>query len=357
MVEFYEGFDAYSNTNFQNDMILYGWNAAGAANHAAGRNSYSGLPSQALNITTGNGLGGYNQCYVSLPAGEIASRTVGFACYMAATSRQGAICSLYDGGTCQFSISWAGSTGTFYVQTGSDDSTGPFTGGTCSGTFGAGAWYYIEFSFTLATGASAITVKVNGTTVLNLTGLSTMTPSGNAQANNLAFGGLYGAGATLLIDDIYVMSAANAFLGNTQCVYIPPTADSSHGNTAWTPDSGTVGYSRVNTLDPYGSTEYVQGTAIGQVETFSYTIPSAMTGNVNGVKVKCTTKQIDAGSPHAISAVVEKSGTNYVDSNTKSTTTTNVGAQNLTMTVNPATSSAFTTSDLASCEFGIKLVS
>jgi hypothetical protein len=184
-----------------------------------------------------------------------------------------------------------------------------------------------------------------------------MMPSGNAQATILAFGGLYAGGATLLIDDIYVQSAANAFLGNTVVQYIPPTADSTHGNTAWTPDSGSVGYSRVNNVDPANSTTYVKATAVGQVETFGFTIPSGMTGTVNGVKVKATTKQIDAGSPHAISAVVESGGTNYVGSSTKSTSTVNTGVQNLIMTVNPATSSAFTVSDLASCEFGVKLVS
>jgi hypothetical protein len=347
MLEWFESFDKYAS---QQDMGVYGWQNPTSANFGPGRFSYVGFTSKSLNPY--NSAGG--NPYLLLPSGSLATRTIGFAFKYSGTTNQGPLCTLWDGSTAQFSISYAAGTANLYVQAGAVGSLGPITGGVCSGVYGAGQFYYVEFQSTIGS-AGSVTVKVGGVTVLTLSGVN-LQQSANAYANILSFGGLFPG--TLYIDDAYVTNPTGAaptgFLGESKIIYAPPTADSTHGNTGWIPNTGTTEYTQVDGYSPSGNTNYIATGTPGAKSTFSFALPT-FTGTIDAVQLCASVEKTDVGS-HTVAAAFESGGTTYVSPNAVSVTSSYSGALSI-MTTNPATSSAFLAADVTGNEFGIALVS
>ena len=351
MLEFYDGFDNYTQSA---DLTAYGWLSSGSSALKPGRFTYSGFPSNSLEPNNSSWSLQYSP-NLYLPSGALASRTIGFAWLLrSGSSAYGPLITLWSGNTAQFSLCYTGGTAQLFVQQGTSSSA-PSAGETCSGTYLPNQWYYIEVQFTLNGASSSVSIQIDGINVLTATGLN-LDPAGSATANILSFNAI--ANGPDDFDDVYVVnptgSAPTSFLGVSQIIYCPPTADSTHGNNAWAPNSGTTEYTQVNGQSESASTTYINATAVGAASTFGITLP-AFNGTIDAVKLKACVKQTDAGV-HTVAAVFETSGTNYVSSNTASVGTNYAGAQSI-MTVNPATSHAFTAADVTTGEIGITVVS
>jgi hypothetical protein len=111
---------------------------------------------------------------------------------------------------------------------------------------GSATWKYVEVKVKVHDTAGTVEVRVDGTTVINVTGADTR--NNNAACTGLVncVGWVYpnvGGGATYWLDDIYILneqgsSPFNDFLGDVTISYLQPNGVGSQ--TDWTPSAGLV---------------------------------------------------------------------------------------------------------------------
>ena len=160
--------------------------------------------------------------------------------------------------------------------------------------------------FDSATGA--VTVRINGQTVLNLTGVDT-DPGASGTYNTFY---IYGAGGGNLTyhDDTYLLNLVdsgvsgqpnNDFIGAIRNYAQVPTANASPLD--WTPKAGT-NFSEVNTIPPPGDTSYVFAGIPGNEDQYVYgTTGITPPVSVVGVQV-CLCAKLDAAGTRSIAADV-----------------------------------------------------
>ena len=173
-----------------------------------------------------------------------------------------------------------------------------------------GVWYYIE---------TKLVVGTSGTVEVHLNGVAEITSTtGNFGTTNVdtinVKGNGSGTGATAsLFDDLYCVdtsgsSPRNTFLGDVRVETIYPTADGAH--TAWTPNSGTTHFSRVDEAQADGDTTYVSDSTPGDLDTYVMgDIDTAAT--VFGVQTNLYARKDDANT-RQIAPVVRQSGSDNV---------------------------------------------
>lgn len=166
-------------------------------------------------------------------------------------------------------------------------------------------WVYVELKVIVGSPGHA-TVQLNGAPEI----ASTAGTFGASGVSQLRFenGSLSG---NTHIDDLVVLdttgsSPQNTFLGDIRIVTLYPVADGSH--TAWTPDTGTDHYSRVNEHLIDGDASYVKDATPGDkdsyiLETFIGLIYSAQL-NLGARKGEAAVRQI--------APLIRQAGTDYV---------------------------------------------
>lgn len=120
-------------------------------------------------------------------------------------------------------------------------------GTTVSGTFLVGTWHYLEVECVISDSVGRVTLYLDGEQVLNLTSQDTKAHATLSYVDNITIGyptsfvtGI--SGFNISVDDIYFVNTATR-LGECRIETIRPDSDYSLG---WTPDTGSVNYSRVN---------------------------------------------------------------------------------------------------------------
>jgi len=222
--------------------------------------------------------------------------------------------------------------------------------GTSAQVLSAGAWYYIETSVTINSSTGSIKVNVAGANWLNITGVNTNN-SGNNWTNLVCLGSM-GAGGNIIIDDLYIRSDGT-LMGDQRVQTIYPNGVGAMAQ--FTRGGSTINaqnYQQVNEATPDDDTTYVYTpvAGIGNVDTYTYPAIATTTGTVAGVMV-CPMMKNDAGGVVSGQAVYRIGTTNYFGA-TSSLGASYLGYPDLS-TVNPATSLAWTISDVNSAQFGI----
>lgn len=119
-------------------------------------------------------------------------------------------------------------------------------GSTPSGSLLVGTWHYVELEAVISDSVGIIRVYIDGELLLNLSGQDTKSSTTLSTIDSFAFGYLNGflvsTGFSVSIDDIYFTDTSTR-LGECRIETIRPDSDFSLG---WTPDTGSVNYSRVN---------------------------------------------------------------------------------------------------------------
>lgn len=210
-------------------------------------------------------------------------------------------------------------------------------------------WNFLEFRATIASGTSgSAEVLLNGVSVVSITGTNTQA-SANAYANQLQINV-----TNAVVDDIYLYvgtaGSVPSYKGDCAVKAFAPAADGTY--TQWTPNSGTAHFSRVNETPPDDDTSYNSTSTAGNRDSF--TIPTVASGTVYAIQHVIRHRVDDAGA-HTIQPFVRIGGVNYdgasIASNASYVTSTQIAE------TSPATSSAWTPTELNSAEFGVKYVS
>lgn len=163
--------------------------------------------------------------------------------------------------------------------------------------FRDGAWHYYEFRIKLHPTAGIVQLRVDGTNIINLTGINTATTAENFNRFTLLGRGYTSSeslstitGTNFAIDDIYLVdnSDATGFLGEVRNTYVAPTADTATKN--FTPSSGANNFSRLTETFQDGDTSYVQSTTINDTDIYQLGSISIASSSVLAVQPIVVTK-------------------------------------------------------------------
>ena len=230
-------------------------------------------------------------------------------------------------------------------------------------TLNLNTWYYIEFKGTIHDTTGSYEVRVDGSTVSGLSATNVDTRNGLTGAwDNYSLAASSGNTTTgnVDFDDFYICdtsgSANNDFLGDSRVETRLPYTDavSAGSNANFTPSTGTDHGAMVDETVPNGDTDYVASSTVGHIDTYKY--PNlTLTGTVRGVQVAPYMEKTDAGT-RTVNVVARVGSTNYAHATALSPGTTYAHMQSIFET-NPATSAAWTTSEVNAAEFGVKVAS
>lgn len=219
----------------------------------------------------------------------------------------------------------------------------------------AGTWNYIEIKVTIHNTAGAVTISVNGSTVLTLTSVNTRQGTSNNQATSVRFTGNLNGTDKSYWDDIYICDTSgsnnNAILGPQKVQMILPSAD--NGSQQWTTSSGTVHFSLVNENPHDSSTTYVTDTVSGHVDLWDYADTSGL-ANVKGIQQN-TVFETDSASAFSINQRCKSSSTTS-DATGVAGTNGTFKTTSRVLETDPNTSALWTTTNLNAAQFGVKVV-
>jgi hypothetical protein len=201
----------------------------------------------------------------------------------------------------------ANSDGSVSVLSGNDP--GPVVLGTSApNLLSVGVYAYIETKISAFSASANVTIRINGQTVLTLTGVNT-NPDGTGHYNTMYLQGP-GNGPSGFHDDIYLLNLVdsgvpgnpnNDFLGAVRNYAQVPIADASP--LQWTPSTGVTHFNLVNAI-PQQTATFVSDDNIGDVDQYVYGTTGVVPPvTVFGVQV-CLLGALDAAGSRSVGANV-----------------------------------------------------
>lgn len=268
-----------------------------------------------------------------------------------------AILGLSDGASlpCQVSVAGDGA-GHLTVYRGHSSGSAGTLLATSASTISTNTWYHIELKATINNTTGAYEVRVNGSAVIGPTTGANTRNSANNQFN--VFTLLNGASGNSLtqcklayVCDTSGSSAAD-FLGVVRGVVLQP---SGAGNYAqWTANSGANFYTVKESPVVDGDLSFNATGTANNIDSFTMTDLPSGSGTVMAAQTVIYARQ-DAGAARTMAPFFRISSTDYTG------TTVSLAASYAyylqQYSVSPATSSAWTVSELNAAESGYKLIS
>jgi len=223
---------------------------------------------------------------------------------------------------------------------------------TGTATVSLSTWHYIEIKVTISDSAGAAEVRLNGVTDINISSVDTRN-GGNASADTIQIaGGPSSSGVDMRYDDVYLCdgtgSINNDFLGDVRVSALYPTGAGAH--TDWTPSTGS-NWQNVDDATSNGDTDYNSSGTPNQIDTYAMGDLPASAASVLGVFYHFWVRKDDAGS-RQVAPVVRISGTDYVG--TTVTVPSSYDEFHEMHETSPATSAAWTVSEVNGMEYGVK---
>ena len=293
---------------------------------------------------------------VSLPLASGSTVIAGFGYYTTALSDGLILCGVGNvlGGQC---LVFTTATGALQVYRSGGNASWGFAaqllGSTAVGVVRVNAWMYIEVKAVIDNSVGAVTLKVNGVTVLTLTNQDTQA---TADATWTIFG-IGGAGG-MHMDDLYVCDGSGAtnndFLGECRVVTLLPQTDAvaAGSNADFTCSTGADHGALVDDAAPDDDTTYLSSSTLNHVDSWEY--PAlGYTGDIKGVQMSLSAKKADSGA-RAIAAVARPAATNRVHATNHYIGTSYAYWLSL-WELNPEDSAAWEVADVDGAEFGVKV--
>lgn len=216
------------------------------------------------------------------------------------------VVALTSGGGFNFQIGWRpNNDGSISVYRMTNSTTGTLLGTTAAGIILSNVWHFVEFSGTISTTVGTVVMKVDGTTVLNLSAQNTQGYATTASWDGIIIGSAgVNAGQTSYIDDMYVLDSATS-LGERRIETIRPNADTAQKD--FTPSSGANNYSRVSDA-VVNSATYVQSSTLNQSDLYDNVDLTGIPTTIDYVQVTAFASKTDAGT-RSIKLIADLGGT------------------------------------------------
>ena len=219
--------------------------------------------------------------------------------------------------------------------------------------FTAGVGVYLEFKATISDTVGEVVLKVNGSTDATLNTSSLDTRNGGAAATAAQIELFSGTDQTfnIDIDDWYINDATggvdDTFWGDVRI--IAKSVDGAGNSAQFTPSTGS-NWQNVDDATPDGDTTYNESSTVNHIDSMT-TAALGVTGTVKGVNLLVYARKTDAGVG-TLAPLWRISGTDYPG--TGVALPTDYAYVSQLYRVSPATSSAFTTSEIDGAEIGYK---
>jgi len=221
---------------------------------------------------------------------------------------------------------------------------------TANGVLPRYKWFYLEIKAYIHDTNGSVEIRIDGKKILDVTGLNTK----NGTTDYVDFYRLWGCpyySGDIRFDDIYICNSEgtinNDFLGDVNVKLLMPNGVGS--NTDWTPSAGD-NYACVDEIEP-NTSDYVYTTVSGAYDTYSFeTIPS---GIIHGIQQSFYGNR-GTGGDRTFKAAARIGGVNY-PMNSVMTLTDTYGYKFVLNEVSPATTSGWTSDEINSAEFGMKM--
>lgn len=255
-----------------------------------------------------------------------------------------------NGSSIQMTVQWL-TGGVFRVLRGGAFLSG--TEGTINVVPSNGIWMWVECKVTISSTVGTCEVKVNGVSVLNLTGLNNQGVGGNSNITNVA---LSGDNYFTYFDDWYIADTSgsynNDYLGSIKVITSNPIANGSTNN--FTAVGAASNYLCVDEAAlANGNTDYVESSTAGHFDLYDVTSISTGITNAPAVWIECNAQKTIAGA-REIKLLARSSGNDAIS-----------GVQSLTQSVynyysyvadkDPNGSITWTGTNINAAEFGVKL--
>ena len=185
----------------------------------------------------------------------------------------------------------------------------------------AEAYQHIEAVVFFSQTVGTVEVRVNGVTVVSLSGLDTVS-SGLVECSQVSIGGAFsasGVGSQIhFIDDVFCYddtgSFNNTFLGDRRVLTLFPNADTIQAD--WTPVGSGTGFGAIDEASPDGDTTYISAgipDSNGIVSEFGMENLPAGVSAISGVVLVNMSRKTEAGIANVqmsvISGASETAGT------------------------------------------------
>lgn len=342
-VIFMDGFDWYQGGG--SGGVLSGdlakrWTGCSSNNATISIGPSNARPPTGQGVLINNANGGF--LYKSFGV-NYTQGVMGHAVYLVGSSVSRSISAVLDGTTEQISVR-TNSSGVLIV---SRSGTTLATGSTVLST---NTWYYIELKFTINASTGVVELKLNGASEIASTSSLNTRNTSNTQWNGV--GMQCNSGNNIQFDDWYVLDSSTGanttFLG---AVRIAPLMPAGAGNYAqWTPNGGT-NFGSVSEQYEDGDTSFNQSSTANQIDSFvMQDAPSTSTV----LAAQVITFARTTGS-NTLAPLWRISSTDYVGTTVAPSSTYLPLVQ--VYDQSPATSSAWTASEIAGAEAGYKLIS
>lgn len=338
-LKFFDGFDHYATAD-----LLKKWTAGTTGN-----------------TITANGRSGGFALTGTLAGSTWLSRTIGGAQdtmivgmavkptnSMSGSSALGLIRFL-EGATVHVSITTDG-TGVINAYRGSGTT---LLGSSAAGVLTTGSFLYVEAKVKVHDTTGTVEVRVNGVTVLTLTGQDTRNAGASGIIDTINVGPFASINPQpTYIDDVYVCdttgTASNDFLSDAVVETLFPDGDGNY--TQLTPSTGPTHYTLVDESTP-NTTDYNSSNTAGNKDTYTM---GAMSGSftVHGVQVLVAALKDSASASSASTTV--RSGSTDADGTSTALATTQSYLRDIWAT-DPATAAAWTQSAVNALEAGMKV--
>jgi hypothetical protein len=221
----------------------------------------------------------------------------------------------------------------------------------------ASAYNHVEMWVTISNTVGTIEVRLNGVTIINLTGQDTQNTA-LAETSQFMIGSAVagGTGASCDIDDIFFAdnsgSQNNTFLGDQKVYTVFPDADTDEAD--WVPLTGVQGFAMIDEADPDNDTTYVQsGTIAESGQNVSQYGLGDLPSDVSAISaVYCIGRQrkTDAGTADTMQSMVSGS---FVDDGTPIPITTAYTYWPEVFELDPATGAPWTRTSFNAANYRI----
>lgn len=257
-----------------------------------------------------------------------------------------------DSGSNQCELRW-NSSGLLYVtRNGTTIATG-------STPLVVNVWAYVEFKVTIHNTTGAYEVRVNGSNTGQVSGSGANTRGGtsNNYANSLLlFSGSVrnvAASPEVLVDDLYLLdgtgSLNNDFLGEMRVQTLYPTGTGNYAQ--FTPSTG-ANWQNVDDVPENGDTDYNGSSTVNQIDSFALGDLATGTAAPKVVQANLVARKDDVG-PRSLAPHFRIGGADYAGAGQALNSTHLPFLQ--VYDVSPATSVAWTASEVNGAEAGYKL--
>lgn len=224
-------------------------------------------------------------------------------------------------------------------------------------TISTGTWNYIEFKGSIGSSIAANSCQLKINQVVQATvaaGTSTLWGTATTM-NTIQVGSICGAlnAFTCHLDDCVIIDMSTGsptdYIGDITAEALYPSGQGNYSD--FSPTGSALHYLCVNEHPPDGDTTYCSSNSVGARESYTLTGTTDAIASVKAVQFVMTARKQGSGGRN-IAAFTRTSSVNYDQSDAALGTSYSMTRQ--IETTNPATSAAWTSTEIASMEAGYK---